>query len=132
MPWDTAQEFIEYALDNLPPQTLGPAGHILLWPSRGDTSDVPLFMHPGGDHVMGWGILPAVPHEFVDQACQALDMVSEMSIGYGGKRYLSGFITFNGVERWKQHFGDRWPQICEAKKRFDPDGIMNPGFIQYE
>ena len=132
MPWDTAQEFIEMALDNLPPQALGPAGHILLWPSRGDTSDVPLFIHPGGDHVMGWGILPAVPHEYVEEARANLDMVSELSIGYGGKRYLSGFVTFQGVERWQQHFGDRWPQICEAKKRFDPDGIMNPGFIQYE
>ncbi|PYQ63182.1 MAG: hypothetical protein DMF53_10870, partial [Acidobacteria bacterium] len=31
-----------------------------------------------------------------------------------------------------QHFGDRWPMILEAKRKFDPDGIMAPGFIQYE
>jgi len=132
LPWDKAQEFIEFALDNLPPQALGPAGHILLWPSRGDTSDVPLFMHPGGDHVMGWGILPAVPEKFLDQALTNLDMVSELSIGYGGKRYLSGYITFDTAEKWAGHFGDKWPVICAAKKKFDPDGILNPGFIQYE
>lgn len=132
LPWDKAQEFIETALDNLPPQALGPAGHILLWPSRGDTSDAPYFMHPGGDHVMGWGILPAVPHKYLDEALGSLEMASELSIAYGGKRYLSGYITFDTTERWAAHYGDRWPALCAAKKRYDPDGIMNPGFIQFE
>lgn len=132
LPWDTAKEFIEFCLDNLPPQTLGPAGHILLWPSRGTTSNVPLFCHPGGDFVMGWGILPAVPHEYIEEAKSGLDMVSELSIGYGGKRYLSGYITFKTVEQWRAHFGERWPAVCAAKRRFDPQGILNPGFIQFE
>ena len=132
LPWDTSREFIETVLAATPPQALGPGGHVLLWPARTDTSDVPLFMHPGGEYVMGWGILPGVPHEYLDRALANLDMVSEMSILYGGKRYLSGFITFKTVEQWAQHFGDQWPRILEAKKRFDPDGIMNPGFIQYE
>lgn len=132
LPWNAAREFIEFCLDNLPPQSLGPAGHILLWPSRGTTSKVPLFRHPGGDYVMGWGILPAVPLQFLDEAKASLDMVSELSIGYGGKRYLSGFITFDTVEKWRQHFGDAWPAICAAKKKFDPRGIFNPGLIQYE
>ena len=133
LPWDKAQEFIEFALDNLPPQSLGPAGHILLWPSRGDTSDVPFFKHPGGDFVMGWGILPAVPAQFLDMALENLDMVSKLSIGYGGKRYLSGYITFKTPEEWEEHFGtETWEQFKTAKKTFDPDGIMNPGFINYE
>ncbi len=132
LPWSTAKDFIEFCLDNLPPQSLGPAGHILLWPSRGTTSNVPLFCHPGGDYVMGWGILPAVPQEYLEEAKSGLDMVSELSIGYGGKRYLSGYITFRTVEQWRAHFGDIWPAICAAKRKFDPRGIFNPGFIQYE
>ena len=132
LPWQTAQEFIEFCLDNLPPQSLGPAGHILLWPSRGTTSSVPLFCHPGGDYVMGWGILPAVPAEFIEEAKAGLDLVSELSIGYGGKRYLSGYITFKTVEQWRAHFGDVWPAVCAAKRKFDPRGILNPGFIQFE
>ncbi|MEM6794004.1 MAG: FAD-binding protein [Acidobacteriota bacterium] len=133
LPWDKAQEFIEFALDNLPPQSLGPAGHILLWPSRADTSKVPFFKHPGGEFVMGWGVLPAVPPKFLDMALEQLDMVSELSIGYGGKRYLSGYITFDKVEDWKNHFGEEtWAQFCAAKKKYDPDGIMAPGFITYE
>lgn len=132
LPWETSREFIEQVLAATPPQVLGPGGHILLWPAYTRTSDVPLFMHPEGDFVMGWGILPGVPEAFVDRALAQLDMASEMSILYGGKRYLSGYITFNTAEKWAQHFGDQWPRVLAAKKQFDPDGIMAPGFIQYE
>jgi len=132
LPWDTAREFIEQALAITPPQALGPGGHILLWPAYTGTSDVPLFIHPEGEYVMGWGILPAVPRAFLDRALAQLDMASDLSIVYGGKRYLSGYITFDTAEKWAQHFGDRWPRILGAKKTFDPDGILAPGFIQYE
>jgi cytokinin dehydrogenase len=132
LPWESSREFIEGVLSQTPPQALGPGGHILLWPAYTRTSDAPLFMHPEGEFVMGWGILPGVPARFLDMALTRLDMASELSIYYGGKRYLSGYITFNTAEKWAQHFGDRWPMILEAKKKFDPDGILAPGFIQYE
>jgi FAD/FMN-containing dehydrogenase len=132
LPWETARTFIESALALTPPQALGPGGHVLLWPAYTGASDVPLFMHPEGDYVMGWGILPGVPPRFLDVALARLDMASELSIAYGGKRYLSGYITFDTAEKWAQHFGDRWPMILAAKKKFDPDGIMAPGFIRYE
>ena len=89
-------------------------------------------MHPEGELVMGWGILPAVPPRFLDRALGQLDMASELSIVYGGKRYLSGYVTFNTAEKWAQHFGDQWPRVLEAKAKFDPDRILAPGFIQYE
>ena len=132
LPWDTAREFIEAVLGQTPPQALGPGGHVLLWPAYTNTSEAPLFMHPGGDFVMGWGILPGVPARFLERALTQLDMASELSIYYGGKRYLSVYITFDTPEKWAAHFGDRWPRILEAKKKFDPEGIMAPGFIQYE
>jgi FAD/FMN-containing dehydrogenase len=73
-----------------------------------------------------------VPRAFLERGLAQLDMASELSITFGGKRYLSGYITFDTAERWAQHFGDQWPRVCEAKRRFDPDGILAPGFIQYE
>jgi cytokinin dehydrogenase len=132
LPWDTAPEFIHSVLSITPPQALGPGGHILLWPAYTATSDVPLFMHPPGDYVMGWGILPGVPERFLDRALTQLDMCSELSIHYGGKRDLSGYITFDTAEKWAQHYGEQWPRILAAKKKYDPDGILAPGFIVYE
>lgn len=131
LPWDKAQEYIEMAQALLPPQALGAGGHVLLWPAYTGTSDAPLFIYPEGQLVMGWGILPAVPEKFLDQALGQLEMASELAIAYGGKRYLSGYITFDSAERWAAHFGDKWPLVVEGKKRFDPDGILNPGFIKY-
>ncbi|MEO8276985.1 MAG: FAD-binding protein [Thermoanaerobaculia bacterium] len=132
LPWDTARDYIETILSNLPPGALGAGGHVLLWPAKTSTSDVPLFMHPAGEQVLGWGILGAVPQEKLDEMLTQLDMASELSIAYGGKRYLSGFITFDTPERWAAHFGDQWPRLCAAKKRWDPAGILAPGFIQFE
>jgi hypothetical protein len=131
LPWDKSREFIELVQSSLPPQALGPAGHVLVWPAHTAASDVPLFMHPPGDYVMGWGILPAVPPKFLDLALAQLDLASELSIAYGGKRYLSGYITFDTVEKWAAHFGDKWEMVKAAKKRYDPDGILGPGFIRY-
>lgn len=132
LPWDTAREYIESVLAITPPQALGPGGHVLLWPARTASSDVPLFMHPEGEYVMGWGILPGVPHEFLDLALNQLDMASELSIHYGGKRYLSGYVTFDTAEKWAGHYGGQWERVREAKTRFDPDGILAPGFVVYE
>ncbi len=131
LPWEGSREYIESVLANLPPGALGAGGHVLLWPSRTDCSDVPLFMHPRGEAVLGWGILGAVPREYLTEGLAKLDMASELSIYYGAKRYLSGFISFDTPERWAAHFGDRWPEVQAAKKRWDPDGILAPGFIQY-
>jgi FAD/FMN-containing dehydrogenase len=109
-----------------------PGVHVLVVPPHPASSDAPLFMHPPGDYVMGWGILPGVPQKFLDLALAQLDMASELSIAYGGKRYLSGYITFNTTEKWAAHFGDKWEMVKAAKKRYDPDHILGPGFIQYE
>jgi len=133
LPWETAKDYIETVLSNLPPGALGAGGHVLLWPAKTDTSEVPLFAHPGGDKVLGWGILGSVHRSKLDEMLAQLDMASELSIGFGGKRYLSGYITFDTPERWRAHFGDdAWARLCAAKKRWDPDGILAPGFIQYE
>ena len=132
LPWDRAREYIEFVQGSLPPQALGPAGHVLVWPAHVGAAHAPLFMYPPGECVMGWGILPAVPHRFLPQALAQLDLASELAIGYGGKRYLSGYITFDTPEKWAAHFGEKWETVKAAKRRFDPDGILAPGFIQYE
>jgi len=130
LPWDTAAAYIEAILAEMPPQALG-GGHILLWPSSGRTSSIPLFMKPDADWVMGFGILPGVPPQFLDIALPRLDQASDLSMAMSGKRYLSGYINFD-KERWRLHFGDKWADVCAAKRKYDPDGLLNPGFIDYD
>jgi cytokinin dehydrogenase len=127
--WSTAAAYIRQVLANLPPTVLG-GGHVLLWPCRGTTSSVPLFRTPPGEFVMGFGILPGIPPEHLGPVKARLNLASDASMAAGGKRYLSGLIEFDRP-RWKQHFGEIWPRLQAFKKTYDPDGILNPGFIDY-
>jgi cytokinin dehydrogenase len=131
LPWDTAEAYITQVLSNLPPQALG-GGHILLWPSKGTTSHTPMFRTPPGQtHVMGFGILPGIPPQFIHEAKPKLNLASDLSMAMGAKRYLSGLVEFDH-ERWKAHFDELWPQVVAWKKQFDPKRLLNPGFIQWE
>lgn len=130
LPWSSTPMYISRVLENFPPQALV-GGHILLWPARGNVTQVPLFMRPSGDFLMGFGILPAFPKHLVDEPLFHLDLASKGAMMMGGKRYLSGWIKFD-QNQWKAHYGDLWPTVVALKKKFDPQGVLNPGFIAYE
>jgi cytokinin dehydrogenase len=130
MPWESSVFFIKTVLEKIPPPMLG-GGHILLWPSSGTSSSIPLFMRPPGEFVLGFGILPGIPKQYVEPVLEALERASAGAIMLGGKRYLSGWIRFTR-EHWRQHWGDRWQPLCEAKRKYDPLKLLNPGFIDFE
>ena len=130
LPWQSTAMYISRVLENFPPQALI-GGHILLWPARGSVSKVPLFMRPSGDFLMGFGILPAFPKHLVEEPLVHLNMASQGAVMMGGKRYLSGWIKFD-QNQWKAHYGELWPKVVELKKKFDPQGVLNPGFVKYD
>ena len=130
LPWHTAPVYIGQMLQMMPPQALA-GGHILLWPARGGASSLPMFVRPPGDFLIGFGILPAIPKNFVNDLLPRLNQASQASMMAGGKRYLSGWIPFAHGD-WRAHFAELWPTVVKLKKQFDPSGVLNPGFIKYE
>jgi len=127
LPWETAPDLLEAILPDLPPAILV-GGHVLLWPAKGSTSRSRLFMRPPGDNLMGFGILPAIPPKFWNDAKPMLENASRLSMAMGGKRYLSGYVEFDDAD-WQAHFGPEWVFFKASKRKFDPDGILNPGFV---
>ena len=127
LPWERTPDVLEAVLPDLPPSILV-GGHVLLWPAKGSTSRSRLFRRPEGENLMGFGILPAIPAPFWEEARTMLENASRLTVAMGGKRYLSGYVAF-GEEEWKAHYGDAWSFFVESKRRFDPDGILNPGFV---
>jgi FAD/FMN-containing dehydrogenase len=129
LPWETAADCIEQVLADTPPGIqLG--GHVLLWPAKGTTSRSKNFMVPKGENLVGFGLLPAVPQPFWDDMRERLENVSRMMLMFGAKRYLSGWVNFTADE-WKAHFGARWDELVALKRRYDPDSILNPGFLPF-
>jgi FAD/FMN-containing dehydrogenase len=129
LPWRTAAEYLDTVLPDLSPG-VNVGGHVLLWPARSSVSEVPLFMHPKEEYLIGFGILPAVPPRMWETVRPRLQAASELAIAMGGKRYLSGWIEFS-AEQWREHFGERWEQFASLKRRHDPDGRLNPGFVTF-
>ena len=103
-------------------------GHILLWAAKGQVSNSRLFMRPEGENLIGFGILPAVPHRYWPQVRPLLENASLLSVAMGGKRYLSGYVDFD-EEQWRMHYGERWEYFRAQKQKYDPDGLLNPGFV---
>jgi cytokinin dehydrogenase len=128
LPWQATSFYVAQVLQNMPPQAVA-GGHILLWPARGNASAVPLFRRPPGEYLMGFGILPAVPKQFLDEVLPRLKQASQAATMVGGKRYLSGWVQFETVQ-WKAHYDDLWPSIVALKRKYDPNGILNPYFLK--
>jgi cytokinin dehydrogenase len=124
--WDRAGDFIEAVLPDLPPSVLV-GGHILIWPAKGRASRSRLFMRPADEDLVGFGVLPAIPPQYWEQAKPMIENLHRMSLLFGGKRYLSGWIDWT-PEEWRAHFGPEWDFFVRAKRRWDPDGVLNPGF----
>jgi len=129
LPWDRAVDCIESVLPDLPPSILV-GGHVLLWPAKGNTSQSKLFMRPQGENLIGFGILPAIPPRFWERARPMLENLSRLSILMGGKRYLSGYIDWT-PEEWREHFGQQWEPFAALKSAYDPDSVLNPGFVPF-
>jgi FAD/FMN-containing dehydrogenase len=127
LPWETAAGYIEQVLRDLPPSILA-GGHVLLWPAKGPASRSRLFMRPPGEHLVGFGILPAVPPRHWPAVRPMLENASRLGVHVGGKRYLSGWLDFD-ESAWQAHYGERWSEFVSAKRKYDPDGILNPGFV---
>ncbi len=130
LPWETAADCIEQVLADTPPG-IQVGGHVLLWPAKGTTSRSRNFMVPAGENLVGFGLLPAVPQKFWGEMSERLENVSRMMLMFGAKRYLSGWVNFTPDE-WKEHFGARWDELCALKRRYDPDAVLNPGFLPFE
>jgi cytokinin dehydrogenase len=126
LPWDRAAAFIDAVLPDLPPSVLV-GGHILIWPAKGRASRSKLFMRPPDENLVGFGVLPAIPPRYWEQAKPLIENLHRMSLLFGGKRYLSGWIEFT-PEEWRAHFGPEWAAFARAKRRWDPAGVLNPGF----
>ncbi|MBD1864957.1 FAD-binding protein [Trichocoleus sp. FACHB-46] len=131
LPASTAKNYIETALQKLPSfldVSRTPMGCFCLVNRDNRT---PMFALPDEELLIGFGVYPTIPRSQLQPVLAELSKLSDLSFEMGGKRYLTGLVNFE-TQQWQRQFGDYWPTIHEMKKKYDPQGVLNPGFFQKE
>ena len=80
---------------------------------------------PEGDPVFGFsdnGGFPATP-ENATWAGERNRRLYEAARRRGGTLGPFGYMPMEAPD-WEAHFGDRWADLVEAKRRYDPDGVL--------
>ncbi|MFI6407595.1 FAD-binding protein [Streptomyces sp. NPDC050548] len=115
-------------LDALTPADLGP-GVVLLYPLLRDRLHTPLLRTPDDPVPYLFAVLRTTPPEdtatvrrLLNANRSAYDTVSAA----GGTQYPVGSIPFGHAD-WKRHFGPVWKRFAEARRTYDPNGILVPG-----
>jgi FAD/FMN-containing dehydrogenase len=128
---ETAATILDQLLKSPPsPLRMGTCGII---PVAAAARPAPLFAVPPSApssprlHI-GVGMFPRVPRGLRADAIAAMREYSAALCASGGTRYLSGFVDFDAAQ-WAAHYGAAWPHAREMKRRYDPQGLLNPGFV---
>lgn len=105
-------------------------GPVLFFPLKTDVVSAPWFRLPRTEYCFFWGLLrradPATP-ERISELMADNEAVFERVLRAGGERYLPDTPP-EDLAFWKRHFGPIWPQLVQARNRWDPDGLFQSSF----
>ena len=126
MPVAAAAEFFGRELEAMTPDDMGPAGMLVFYPVRRHQPTTGSTSTPAGDRFVEMGLLRTTQ---VGDDRQVQDLVErnrhlmDRAIAAGGKQYPIGAVAMEASD-WRLHFGERWPQLCALKARWDPQLIL--------
>ncbi|MBK6010616.1 FAD-binding protein [Streptomyces sp. MBT53] len=128
LPGRRAADLATTLLDALTPADLGP-GVVLLYPLLRDRLHTPLLRTPDDPVPYLFAVLRTTPPEdtaTVQRLLNANRSAYDTVGAAGGTQYPVGSIPFRHAD-WKQHFGPVWDRFAEARRTYDPKGILVPG-----
>ena len=106
--------------------SLGTNGLIFI---RRNSEAAPLFKTPEGSLLWGVGVFASIRPSLASALVPLLKEYAMHGQTIGGKRYLSGYLDFSRADHWAEHFDSSWDGLREAKQRFDPKRLLNPGCL---
>jgi cytokinin dehydrogenase len=132
LPWSRVQPFLELCFRRIPPSALGSVnGPIHVYPAHRRVTRMPMLRMPEEEMIAMVSICPTAPHERLPIIMALMSKLSDVSLEVGGRRHLGTWVHFDEA-RWRMHFGETWSHINRVKRRYDPKGILNPGFIAFD
>ncbi|MBW4613308.1 MAG: FAD-binding protein [Desmonostoc vinosum HA7617-LM4] len=131
LPASKAKEYIDIALERIPAfldfRTV-PVGSFCL---VSQNHKMPMFALPKEELIIGLGMYPTIPKSQVQPVIEQLNLLTDIGLEMGGKRYMATWVEFE-LPQWRSQYGDYWSKVNEIKRKYDPSGILNPGFFKYE
>ncbi|MDA8018363.1 MAG: FAD-binding oxidoreductase [Thermoanaerobaculia bacterium] len=129
VPWDRLEDFLPKVEQHIFPRIVH-VEHTILWPMTRDSLERPMFRVPDTPLFMGIGLYSRVPQSAAEDTVAASRAFVDLALSMGSTYYLTGSMRFDS-ERFARQFGDAWSSVCEAKRRYDPKGLLNPGLFAW-
>jgi cytokinin dehydrogenase len=127
LPGSLTRAFLTALLDSVDPDEV--AGPVLVYPYERDRLQTPLLRAPSEPRVTLVGLMrttvPPTPEHVANQLADNRRLY-EMAVALGGCYYPVDSLSME-PDDWKKQFGDQWDIFVEAKHRFDPLHLLNPG-----
>jgi hypothetical protein len=129
IPGSKAVAFMTALAARLTPADLG-RGIALCYPIATRHVSARLFRLPHEPIAFYLGLLRFPPDDPAVLAAMLADnrRLYDEVVGTGGTRYVIGAIPDFTPRDWQQHFGPRWEFLTRAKRRYDPDNVLTPGW----
>jgi FAD/FMN-containing dehydrogenase len=128
LPASVTESFVADTLQAIAPRDLGPAGFVLLFPIRNRGASYALRL-PAAQRVYLFDVLTSGVRGddlYVTRGRAAARRTFERARGLGGTLYPIGSARLS-PEDWGLQFGAYRQRFIEAKRRFDPGGLLAPG-----
>lgn len=119
--------------EDLPPEVPGLRSVAALWTFPVERFTAPAFMIPRTErYFTGFSFLSRMvgTPAAVRRMGAILEEMDRLIVEDGGKAYLSGWPGYDAAD-WARHYGLLWHQVQRWKVRYDPGGILNPGYIDW-
>lgn len=126
MPWEMLRIVLDQPWLDRSWVPRSPGSWIGVYPINSVGINAPLLMHPQGKRMFSYSIL-AIVDEFnrANELAGRLDGINRTLLELGGKRYLSGGVSY-GSKEWEEHYGEKLEIGINWKKMFDPKQIFRP------
>ncbi|MBW4506268.1 MAG: FAD-binding protein [Scytonematopsis contorta HA4267-MV1] len=131
LPASKASRYIETALSSIPSFIDFRNTAIGSFSMFSSNTKIPMFSLPQEEFIIGFGMYPTVPKSQIKPVLEKLNLLTDLGFQLGGKRYTATWVEFEQPQ-WQVQFGNYWSKVNEMKRKYDPKGLLNPGFLKYK
>ncbi len=131
LPAGNAEAMAREILGELTAADVGPFGRVTFYPMSREAVRTPLVRLPDEPVVFALNVI-RIPAS--DDRAAAERMVAHNRVLYerirdrGGVLYPVSALPMS-ADDWQRHFGATWPGFQDARGRYDPAGILTPGYL---